>query len=546
MEKEKKIPSVSKAILSIPYVKYLLGLVSDLIKDLRAKKEENEELKAELKRLKKQPKKPKIEASKLDDQKTEDSKDQPEKDKSGKRPGSAKRKKKKDLPIDETRQIKAEEVPFGWRLVGYKPYVIQDVIVSRNNIKYEREIWQSADGKQQMVASMPTHLAGRSFGATIRAYVINLYNSCHVTQPLIWQHLQDIGVDISKGQVNFMLNGDKSNTVFEQELIAVVKQGMSQSKEIRTDDTGARHQGKNGFCNCINTDLFTYFSTTGSKSRINFLTILQLDQRGYELNEVSLSYYEHYNLPPKYMDILKRKEGLRLKGEEDLESFLDENKISAAYAKRTITEGLLLGALIAGGFDQDKFIHADGAGQFKIFNHSLCWKHAERPLKRVVIRNDIHQKQWDEKMDKFWQLYQGLKKYKAAGNLYQQQEKVKLDQRFDEMCEGVENFEALNDVLAEIKKKKQELMLVLEHPFVSLHNNASERDIREYAKRRKISGSTRSDNGKKYRDIFTSLKKTCRKLDISFWKYTIDRIEQKNQFPALAHILLQHAQPNLC
>lgn len=544
MSKEKNIPLVTKAILSIPYVKYLLGLVSNLIKELGEKKEEVEELKAELKRIKKQPKKPKIEASKLDEEKTEK---QQEKDKSvvSKRPGSEKRKKKKDLPIDETRQIKAREVPFGWNLVGYKPYVIQDVLVTRNNIKYEREIWESPDGKQQLVANMPSHLAGRSFGGTIRTYVINLYNSCHVTQPLIWRHLQDIGVDISKGQINIILNEDKSNDLFEEELLEVVKQGMAQSKEIRTDDTGARHKGKNGFCNCINTDLFTYFTTTQSKSRINFLEILQLRKCRYEFNEVSMAYYEHHKLASKYVEYLEQRENLVLQDKEELAAFFENNEISAVYAKRIITEGLLLGALVADGFDKDKFIHADGAGQFKVFNHCLCWKHAERPLKNVVIRNDIHQKQWDDKMDEFWQLYQDLKKYKVAGTLSQQQQKEKLDQRFDKMNETVENFEALNQVLEDIKKKKGELMLVLDYPFVSLHNNSSERDIREYAKRRKISGSTRSDRGKKSRDVFTSLKKTCRKLGISFWEYTKDRIEQKNQIPPLTDILLQRYQASI-
>ena len=97
-------------------------------------------------------------------------------------------------------------------------------------------------------------------------------------------------------------------------------------------------------------------------------------------------------------------------------------------------------------------------------------------------------------------------------------------------------------VLTALKKKKPELLLVLEYPFVSLHNNETEGDIREYAKRRKINGSTRSDNGRKSRDVFTSLKKTCRKLGVSFLAYTKDIIEEKNKIPPLAHIFLQRSQ----
>ncbi|MFC3106463.1 hypothetical protein ACFS07_19515 [Undibacterium arcticum] len=44
---------------------------------------------------------------------------------------------------------------------------------------------------------------------------------------------------------------------------------------------------------------------------------------------------------------------------------------------------------------------------------------------------------------------------------------------------------------------------------------------------------TRSDLGRKCRDTFSSLKKTCRKLGISFWSYLIDRISCSDQIPSL-------------
>ena len=42
-----------------------------------------------------------------------------------------------------------------------------------------------------------------------------------------------------------------------------------------------------------------------------------------------------------------------------------------------------------------------------------------------------------------------------------------------------------------------DLLRVLEQPEVPLHNNVSERHIRDYVKKRKISGSTRSDAGRR-------------------------------------------------
>src|SRR5438876_31191 len=88
---------------------------------------------------------------------------------------------------------------------------------------------------------------------------------------------------------------------------------------------------------------------------------------------------------------------------------------------------------------------------------------------------------------------------------------------------------------------KVELLLLLERPDLPLHNNLSEGDIREYVKRRKISGGTRSDDGRRGRDTFASLKKTCRKLGISFWDYLHDRIRGLGTIPRLADLIRQRA-----
>ncbi len=82
---------------------------------------------------------------------------------------------------------------------------------------------------------------------------------------------------------------------------------------------------------------------------------------------------------------------------------------------------------------------------------------------------------------------------------------------------------------------------MLEHPEIPRHNNGSENAIREYVKRRKISGSTRSEAGRRCRDTFTSLKKSCRKLGVSFWDYLLDRIGRKGKIPRLSEFIRQKA-----
>ncbi len=95
----------------------------------------------------------------------------------------------------------------------------------------------------------------------------------------------------------------------------------------------------------------------------------------------------------------------------------------------------------------------------------------------------------------------------------------------------------MNNALKRIYRNKPELLRVLDFPDIPLHNNLSENDIRDYVKRRKVSGSTRNDLGRKCRDTFTSLKKTCRKLKISFWEYLKDRLCGSNEIPFLPDII---------
>jgi hypothetical protein len=82
------------------------------------------------------------------------------------------------------------------------------------------------------------------------------------------------------------------------------------------------------------------------------------------------------------------------------------------------------------------------------------------------------------------------------------------------------------------------LLLVLERPDVPLHTHDSEGDLRDYV-RKKVSGGTRSDLGRRSRDTFASLKKTCRKLEISFWDYLRDRISGAHNVPPLPQIVSQ-------
>ena len=193
-----------------------------------------------------------------------------------------------------------------------------------------------------------------------------------------------------------------------------------------------------------------------------------------------------------------------------------------------------MGSITHHGFNPDLAIISDDAGQFKVFLHGLCWVHAERAIQKLIGYNDRQNQLLEKVKTDIWKFYRALKKYRRNPC---ETQKLKLETRFDRIFTRKTGFASLNIALNRIYQNKSELLLVLSRPDIPLHNNLSERDIREYVKKRKISGSTRSDVGKRCRDTFTSLKKTCRKLEISFWQYLIDRIEYQNKYPPLAKIM---------
>ena len=205
---------------------------------------------------------------------------------------------------------------------------------------------------------------------------------------------------------------------------------------------------------------------------------------------------------------------------------------------RIATEGALLGSLIEHGVSPELVILSDGAPQFDVLVHASCWLHAERPLARMVPYSEQHREAIARVRRRLWEFYQELKAYRQQPVPAQ---KAGLEARFDALCAWQTGFPSVDGVLKEMGDHKADLLRVLERPEVPLHNNTSESHIREYVTRRKVSGGTRSDEGRRCRDTFTSLKKTCRCLGLNFWEYLQDRLLGRGVVPRLAALIRDRA-----
>ena len=179
-------------------------------------------------------------------------------------------------------------------------------------------------------------------------------------------------------------------------------------------------------------------------------------------------------------------------------------------------------------------ILSDGAPQFDVLVHASCWLHAERPLARMVPFCEAHRQAIEGLRRRIWELYQELKAYQGQPDVSQ---KAGLEARFDALCAWRTSYPSVDGVLKEMRAHKADLLRVLDRPEVPLHNNVSEGHIREYVTRRKVSGGTRSEAGRRCRDTFASLKKTCRCLGVNFWEYLQDRLLGRGLVPRLAELI---------
>jgi hypothetical protein len=508
-------------------------LIEKLTKQLSHQKERIEQLEAELLAKKKLKGKPKLSASLLNQAEAKEVKAE-------KRAGSAKESKKTNFEINEAICIQPNIIPENAKFNGYRNYDVQELIIKRHNIRFQLAEYITADGKT-VVGELPKEYRGRHYGPGLVCYVMYQHYQCRVPQPLIYEQLREWGIDISAGQINHFLN--EEHQMFEQEQHEVLKAGLETAAYIHTDDTGARHNGKNGYCTVIGNDNFAYFKSSNSKSRENFLEILQAGEQKYVLNEVAEVYLQNYQISQKYQEQIVFSDHLLASSKEDWSNYLLDKGIVGVKTVRVLTEAALLGGLNIAGRSEPLRILSDGAGQFNIMIHGLCWIHIERGLRKLEGSTALERDNILEMQGLLWEYYQQLK-------LYQQHPtsecSLNLQAKFDQIFGRCYiRHGLLNDALNHIRNHKVELLQVLDCPDFPLHNNAAETDIREYVTRRKISGGTRSDLGRKARDTFVGLKKTCRKLGISFWTYLTARLHGGQQLLSLSDLIRAKAANKL-
>src|SRR3954451_10019854 len=478
----------------------LKKLVVQLLVEVTALREENQQLRAETARLKALPRKPKLAPGGMDKASEPDKR---ARTKQARRQQRNRQSGRRTPPVTTERTLLLQ-APAGSRRRGFEPFIVQDLLLTPQVIRFRRERWLTPDG-QEIVAPRPPEVSGH-FGPGIVRYVLMQHVQGQVTVERLRAQRRGLGVRISKGQIVTLLTANKD--AFHAEKDAILEVGLATARWVTVDDTGARHAGTNEYTTHIGNDCFAWFATRPSKSRLNFLDLLRAGHPDYVINATAAAYLVEHKVAETVIASLLGHERRSFADDATWQAHLDSFGLGAG-CRRRVTEAAMIGSIIARGLLADTVIVSDEAGQFDVFQHALCWIHAERHLRRIVCVTDEHYRLVAVQRQLVWWFYADLKLYKDDPTAAR---RTALRRRFDRIFTRVTGFAELDEAVARTHANKNELLLVLDRPDIPLHTNGSENDVRSFVTKRRISGETRSAAGKQARDTFLSLLKTCSKL----------------------------------
>lgn len=515
-------------------IRQLLNLVEKLSADLRDAQIEIQRLRDEVNRLKGEQGKPKIKGN-TPKPTSNDHSSENERYKSRPR---HKRSKKAEIQINREQVVEVEPsiLPKDAKFKGYEEVVVQDILLQTDNVRFHKQKYYAASTQKTYLVKLPRGYEGQ-FGPGIKALTLALYYGIGTSEPKILEFFENVGIQISTGEISNLLIKKQEN--FHTENDAVYEAGLLSSPWQQTDDILTRVNGQNHHCHVVCNPVYTSYHTRASKERLSVLDVLCNGRKHlYRLNEETIRYLS--GIPWSRAAWRKIQSW---KSEQDWEeaAFLERLDEGLPRLSKQQRKTLIDGAAIAAYHAQKDYpvvqaLVCDDAPQFNWLGQEmmLCWVHDGRHYKKLMPVIPLHRELLDDFLKQFWEYYHQLLDYCQQPTV---EERLRLETVFDSLFTNITGYDALDQRIAKTKAKKDSLLLVLQYPELPLHNNASELGVRQRVRKRDVSFGPRTEDGVKSWDTFETLAETAKKLKVSFYKYLVDRITGTNQIQPLADLI---------
>ena len=543
------------ASLNDPPVKQALVVLFNLVEGLAVEneelREENEKLREENRRLKGEPKLPGVPHFKKS---TKDiSSEKERKKRIQKRPARRQDKRTfKDVQVQEEKicPMDSADLPQDASFMGYEDIVVQDLKIAPHNIKFRRELYYSRSHDRWYHGLLPSGYQGE-FGPHLKSLVIAMKYAGNMSEPKILEFLRNFDVQISAATVSNILTHSADS--FHQEKTDLYRAGLESTPYQQIDDTSAKVNGQNHHTQIVCNPYYTAYFTTPRKNRLTILDVLQdFAPRTYLFNDETFGLLERLRVPGKLMAPLKTTfPRNRLFSQSEMDERLHSLFPDQTRGKIHRQHILEASAITAYHTQQEipvvKILLCDDAGQFKVLTDelALCWIHEGRHYQKLDPVVPLHQEKLSEFREQFWDYYGQLHKYRQSPSPEWAQS---LCEEFTALFSTMTDYDQLDRRIEKTLAKKTELLTVLSHPEVPLHNNASELGARVSARRRDVSLHTKSKAGTRAMDTFTTIVQTAKKLGVNAYEYIFDRLSGCYRLPCLAELIRNHTHglPQLC
>jgi hypothetical protein len=512
----------------------LLNLIEAQSANLRDAQAEIQRLRDEINRLKGEQGKPRIKANRPKPPRVDHSS---ERERHKPKPRQ-KRAKKASLKIHREQKLEVDKasLPPDAEFKGYEDVVVQDVVFRADNVCFHKEkYWAGSTGKTYL-APLPRGYEGQ-FGPGLKALTLTLYFGGGMSEAKIRGLYENIGIQISAGQVsNLLIKGQEA---FHTEKEEVCETGLRSTPWQHTDQTSTRVDGQNQHCNIVCNPLYTIYTTTPKKDRLSVLDALRNGRaRRFRLNEEALGYLESTPLSKATRNWLSAQ-----CSDQDWDEKTFVERLDTRWPKLSLQQrqAILSAAAVAAYHAEEdiplvRLLVCDDAPQFNWLAEeiALCWVHEGRHYKKLMPVFVHHIELLTDFRKQFWEYYHQLLTYQQQPT---PEESARLEREFDKLFSTCTGFEALDARITKTRAKKASLLMVLKHPEIPLHNNPAELDARQRVRKRDVSFGPRTQDGVRAWDTFMSLAATTRKLGISFHQYIHDRVSKAYQIPSLASLI---------
>lgn len=197
------------------------------------------------------------------------------------------------------------------------------------------------------------------------------------------------------------------------------------------------------------------------------------------------------------------------------------NKLLSVFFLTKRYNSQILNKLLGTAGRSKPFVSDDGSPNgecLKCKDKQLCWVHEIRHYKKLFPFFNSHQKEQKQILVQWQQFYHLAKQYGESPPEQQEKKKQEIQTLFDTITSQITGYDLLDKQLKLTRKKKDRLLLFVDHPELPIHNNQCEQDLRQFVIIRKISGETKSVRGDRSIARHLSVIQTAQKQGLDVFK----------------------------